>query len=646
MSDNISLFVPGRLCLFGEHSDWAGFLRAINADIVPGAAIVTGVEQGIYADAEKADKFIMCNTSPELENEWVDFESIMQIKELKEIAAAGSYFSYVAGVASYVCENYRVGGLKITVTSMTLPIKSGLSSSAAICVLVARAFNLIYQLNLSTLGEMMIAFKGEQRTQSRCGRLDQACAFGVNPVLMTFDSEDIDVERLVVKKPLNWVFANLHGEKDTIRILSDLNKCYPFAHNKFEKNVHDALGSENKKIINKAIEYMKTGQIEGLGKLMTEAQQLFDEKIAPASPDELKAPKLHSVLNDETVKELTYGGKGVGSGGDGSVQFLAKNEAAQIQLKEYLNNIGLTAYSFTIQPMHRVHKAIIPVAGFGTRLYPATRSVKKEFMPIVDSDGLTKPIILILLEQLYESGINEICLVVGDESDIDMYKKFFEQSLSEVHLQKLPVNMREYEHKILQIGKMLTFRIQKERKGFGHAVYQCRDFIGGEPVLLLLGDTIYRSANNSPCSLQMIEAFEKVNKPLVSIHEIPINQVDYYGVLSGTWENKSETLMNVTHFAEKPSKQFAEDFLFTKHDNKNKYFSVFGQYILTPEIFDALESNINSNITEIKSGEFGITEALSSQIANNNLMGVVLKGSMFDIGNSAAYRNSSQLFHV
>ena len=94
------------------------------------------------------------------------------------------------------------GGAKIHITDMTLPLKSGLSSSAAICVLVCRAFNELYDLNLSTMGEMNIAYVGELRTASRCGRLDQACAFGVRPVLMKFDGEEIDVNRLNVKKNL------------------------------------------------------------------------------------------------------------------------------------------------------------------------------------------------------------------------------------------------------------------------------------------------------------------------------------------------------------------------------------------------------------------------------------------------------------
>ena len=228
------LFVPGRLCLFGEHTDWAGHYRTMNADIVPGASIVTGIEQGIYAEVEKSTIFELQSDAPEIAEVWHDFSCRMDESELKSVAKSGSFFCYCAGVASYMLEWYKVGGVRIRITDMTLPMKSGLSSSAAICVLVARAFNLLYNLNLNTLGEMNIAYLGELRTSSRCGRLDQACAFGVKPNLMTFDGDEIEVKSLNVKKQLYWVFADLCAEKDTIKILSDLNKAYPFASNEAE----------------------------------------------------------------------------------------------------------------------------------------------------------------------------------------------------------------------------------------------------------------------------------------------------------------------------------------------------------------------------------------------------------------------------
>lgn len=632
----IELFIPGRLCLFGEHTDWAGKYRTMNADIVPGASIVTGIEQGIYAEVEKSSIFEMYSEAPEIAGIWQDFSCRMNESELRGVARSGNFFSYCAGVASYMLEWYQVGGVKIKLKSMTLPIKSGLSSSAAICVLVARAFNQLYHLNLNTVGEMNIAYLGELRTSSRCGRLDQACAFGVKPNLMTFDGDEIEVKTLNVKKNLYWVFADLCAEKNTIKILRDLNKGFPFASNEMEEREQKALGQENRKIIDLAIDYMAKGDSEALGKLMIGAQALFDQAVAPMCPEELTSPKLHAVLEDPVIKQWTYGGKGVGSQGDGSVQFLAKDEECQQKVVDYLNSQGMKAYSLTLKPVHAVRKAIIPVAGFGTRLYPASRALKKDFFPIPDKDGIVKPVILILLEELVKSGIEDICLVLGSMEERQKYRDFFETPLSEEHLRKLSPEMQEYENRILAIGKKLHYVYQYEKRGFGHAVYQAVDFANNEPVLLMLGDTLYRSESGKPCALQLIEKYEQYNKLMVSIHAIPLSEVSHYGILSGTWEDKNETKLSVSQMSEKPKSSYAEEFLSVKcRDGQRKYMSVFGQYILTPEVFDQLRQDIA--VSDDHTKEIELTSALDKVREQNGMIGVQLQGKMYDMGNPTAF---------
>ena len=633
----IKLFVPGRLCLFGEHTDWAGHYRTMNADIKPGAAIVTGIEQGICAEVEKSSIFEMYSTAGEIDDVWQDFSCRMDEGELKRIAKSGSFFCYCAGVASYMLEWYKVGGVRIRITSMTLPMKSGLSSSAAICVLVARAFNLLYNLNLNTLGEMNIAYLGELRTSSRCGRLDQACAFGVKPNLMTFDGDEIEVRSLNVKKHLYWVFADLCAEKDTIRILSDLNKAYPFPSNEAEKAEHEALGSRNLEIVNRAVNYMAEGKAEELGRLMTEAEALFDAQVAPMSVA-LWSPKLHAVLNDPVITPMVWGGKGVGSHGDGSVQFLARSEEDQLRLADYLNKQGMKAYTLTLKPVHTVRRAIIPVAGFGTRLYPATRALKKDFFPIPCPDGMVRPVILILLEELVQSGIEEICLVLGSEEERRQYADFFEHPLSDDYLQKLNPEAQEYENRILDIGKRLRYVYQREKRGFGHAVYQAAQFAGNEPVLLLLGDTLYRSDSNKPCALQMVEEYERYNSLLVSIHTVPLSEVSHYGILHGVWEDKERTALSVDVINEKPKPSYAEEFLGVRNNNGEKeYYSVFGQYILTPEVFEQLHLDImKAEMDKDYSREIELTSALEAVRQHSGMMGVRLKGRMYDMGNPAA----------
>lgn len=632
----IELFVPGRLCLFGEHSDWAGLNKSMNADIVPGCAIVTGIEQGIYGRAEKSDIFTVTSELPDYKGS--SFSCEMDMNKLRMTARQGGFFSYVAGVASYMCEWYHIGGLHLDITAMDLPMKSGLSSSAAICVMVVKAFNILYGLHLNTMGIMNIAYWGEQRTPSRCGRLDQACAFGINPVAMTFDGNELDVDRITVKKSLHYVFADLMAGKDTVKILADLNSAYPFARNDMEKRLHEALGADNQEITSRAISYISTGDAAKLGELMTEAQELFDRKVAPMCPEELTAPVLHSVLSDSRIKELTYGAKGVGSQGDGTIQFLAKDELSQQMLVEYLQEErGMRAYSLTLKPNRSVRKAIIPVAGFGTRLYPETRGVKKEFCPVIDRDGLVKPGILVLLEELDAVEMDEICLILNREEQA-YYESFFFQPLSEEHYAKLPEQMKKYEEKIKRIAKKLKFVYQDEQRGFGHAVYQAKEFADGEPVLLLLGDTIYQSNTNVPCTRQLLNIYEQYGQDVVAVHGVPLTDVINYGIYGGVWENREETVLKVTGIEEKPDRIKAKDFLCVpSRKSTENYFAAFGAYVITEAVFDRLGHAIRDNIVNAK-GEVELTDALAYVCEKQGMLAFVPDGRSYDLGNAESYR--------
>ncbi len=636
------LFVPGRLCLFGEHSDWAGRYTDINSEVLPGQAIVTGIDLGIYATVCKNDIFAI--TSLNEKGEQVSFSCEMDLNVLREKAKETQYFCYACGVAAYLLENYQVGGLNIIIDKVTLPIKKGLSSSAAICVLVARAFNEVYQLKMSINGEMQAAYRGEMLTKSRCGRLDQACAYGVNPVCMEFNGDDISVEKLKVGRSLYWVFADLKAHKDTKKILSDLNSAYPFAQSEQDQNIHTALGEDNTAIIAKASKAIADGDAERIGELMKEAQQIFDTKIAPGCPEELTAPKLHSVLNDETVKKYSYGGKGVGSQGDGTVQFIAKDKESQSALVDYLNGQGLEAYAFTLPSSDRVRKAIIPVAGFGTRMYPATRFVKKEFLPVVDKNGIAKPVIMYLLEELDEAGIEEIILIVGRE-ELEQFEEMFGKPLSEEHIAKLPERVREYERQIARIGKKLRYAVQEERRGFGHAVYQARQYLEKEPVLLMLGDFIYRSNLNMCCAMQTIKAHRKSGGQLtVAVKPVDFENVVHYGILTGAFDGKRSYMMNVTEMAEKPSVQYAKDYLGVKTGNTTGYYCTFGQYILTPDVFDYLEEDIALHDKNNDPSEIQLTSALCRVLEDKGMTGVLVDGESFDVGIPSAYAETVARF--
>ena len=634
----VHLFVPGRLCLLGEHSDWAGMHRTVNSEIAKGAAIVSGTEQGIYATAEKADRFILCGAGECWEDEYWECE--MDTEKLLRTAQQGGYYSYVAGVASYINDNYSVGGVKITITKQDLPIRSGLSSSAAICVLVARAFNQLYLLKMNVKGEMQAAFRGEQRTPSRCGRLDQACAYGVKPVLMEFDGVEIESRELRAGGTFHLVVANLLASKDTIRILRDLNHAYPFANTETDRKVQEALGPDNRVIIREAIQKLEEGDAPGLGALMLKAQSLFDEKVMPAC-EELKAPALHAVLNDPAIKTWTYGAKGVGSQGDGSVQFLAKSEEDANLLQQYLKEQGMPSFTLTIKPGQTVKKAIIPLAGFGTRVFPATKYIPKCFLPILDVDGLLKPALMIMLEQLLDAGIEEIALIIGEDEQ-EEFDRFF-SPLSDEIKEKLPDDKRACEERIASMRQHITYLYQAERKGFGHAVWLARKFTENEPVLLLLGDFLYRSDSEINCSRQVVDAYKECGRALVSITEVPLERVVHYGILHGIWD-ENELLMKADLMVEKPTDDYAKEYLGVRNaKGEQKYYATFGQYVLTPEVFEELENEINSGIPS-EGKEFGLTSALNRVREKYGLYGFVPNGRSFDIGLPDAYRETMREF--
>jgi UTP-glucose-1-phosphate uridylyltransferase/mevalonate kinase len=625
----MKLFVPGRICLLGEHSDWAGGYRRINADIEKGYAIICGTNQGIYADVEPhPHSLVITSVTPE-GDPIGPVEIPMEASTLIKVANEGGFWSYAAGVAYQVLVNYHVRGLVINNYKTDLPIKKGLSSSAAICVLTARAFNRIYDLKLTVRGEMELAYQGEITTPSRCGRMDQGCAFGNRPVLMTFDGDRLDTKELNVQKEMHFVVVDLHSKKDTLEILNRLNRCYPMAENVMEKNVQQLLGPINKHIVHQAVDALQQSNAEKLGTLLIEAQANFDRFATPACPEELTAPILHKVLNYPELKPYIYGGKGVGSQGDGTAQFLARSADDQDKIVGIIeNDLHLSCLKLTLNAGPKVRKALIPAAGFGTRLFPASKATKKELFPVIDRDGIAKPAILLIVEEALQAGIEEIIIIV-QKDDLNDFRSFFSTQISIENYNKLPQHFQEYSRRILEIGQRVKFMIQNTQEGFGHAVYCARDLIGNEPFLLMLGDHLYRSNSAISCAKQLVDAFQEHGTSVVGLRVTPENMIANFGTATGVWID-DERLLNITEFSEKPTLEYARSNLNVPGLSPDQYLTVFGQYILKPEIFDFLEVNINNNIRE--RGEFQLTSALDKLRQTDGFMGLIMDGRRYDIG--------------
>jgi galactokinase len=343
------IFVPGRICLLGEHSDWAGLYRSQNSAIIPGVTIITGTDQGIYARFSSHAKELILTSTDSLGKVTGPYRIRMDPNYLLRESKNHTFFSYIAGVSYKIIETYNVGGLIIDNYYTDLPIKKGLSSSAAICVLTARAFNRAYQLNLSVEQEMEFAFKGEVLTGSQCGRMDQGCAYGNKPIQMIFDGNNLTIKEIEIGSNIYLVIVDLNASKDTRMILHALNACYPFPLDEKSARIHNLFGRMNQEITADAIIALRTGNAKKLGILMNKAQVLFDRYAIPICPEQFTAPKLHSVLNEHTFKQYIWGGKGVGSQGDGTAQFLVKSAEAQSLLTQLIyKKFGMKSYSLTI----------------------------------------------------------------------------------------------------------------------------------------------------------------------------------------------------------------------------------------------------------------------------------------------------------
>ena len=153
----------------------------------------------------------------------------------------------------------------------------------------------------------------------------------------------------------------------------------------------------------------------------------------------------------------------------------------------------------------------------------------------------------------------------------------------------------------------------------------------------MLGDTLYRSLTNKPCALQLIEQYERYNRLIVGLYPVEANNVSHFGIMTGVWEDKDERILNASAIVEKPTAAYAEEFLGVRNQKGEKeYCSVFGQYILTPEVFEQLEADIKHADEEGSTKEIELTSALEAVRSRIGMMGVRLKSQRYDMGNPRA----------
>lgn len=277
-----------------------------------------------------------------------------------------------------------------------------------------------------------------------------------------------------------------------------------------------------------------------------------------------------------------------------------------------------------------VKKAVITAAGRGVRLYPVADTVQKAMLPVLDRDGLAKPVIQIIAEEAIESGIEEICVVCAPGDD----EKYLGQ------LNRLRDSLLETYEGVdwarLQAARLddfirrLSFVVQEEPQGYGHAVYCAREFVGNEHFLLLLGDHLYVShIEGRRCAQQLIKISTAEACSVAAVHATREHLVGRYGTISGKRVPEAPGLYQIERILEKPSVSQAENLLHTPGLRIGHYLCFFGMHVLAPNIFDILEQSI---MTAPPGTEVQLTPALQELAKREKYLALELAGARYDIG--------------
>lgn len=259
----------------------------------------------------------------------------------------------------------------------------------------------------------------------------------------------------------------------------------------------------------------------------------------------------------------------------------------------------------------KVRKAVIPAAGLGTRFLPATKSVPKELLPIVDT-----PTIQYIVEEVVASGIDTVVFITGKgkaavEDHFDFYPEL-EEKLE-----------REGKHDLLGKLRKASLMIravsvrQQSPRGLGHAVLCAKDVIGNEPFVVLLGDDLVDA--KVPCTKQMMDIYDKHQKSVVALMEVPQEEVSKFGICAGS--SIGDRLFDLNKMVEKPDLKDAPSRL-----------AIVGRYILTPEIFTILEQTAPG-----KSGEIQLTDALEKLMKKQGVLGYTFEGDRYDAGDKFGF---------
>jgi UTP--glucose-1-phosphate uridylyltransferase len=278
----------------------------------------------------------------------------------------------------------------------------------------------------------------------------------------------------------------------------------------------------------------------------------------------------------------------------------------------------------------QITRAVITAAGRGARQYPASDTVQKAMLPLVDRDGLTKPVLQIIAEEAIESGIEEICIVSapGDEA---VYRAHFRNYAE--HLRSAFKGVawgEEQARRLVDLEQRLRFAVQPEPIGYGHAVWCARGFAAGGPVLLLLGDHLYISREPRRCARQLLDLAAAEECAVSAVQATREHLIHQYGTLTGKRHRERPDVYTIDEVIEKPNPTLAELRLQVPGLRAGHYLCYFGMHVLTPSVFDLLDDLVRRDARE--HCQIQLTTALDALARRETYLALETRGTRHNLG--------------
>lgn len=293
--------------------------------------------------------------------------------------------------------------------------------------------------------------------------------------------------------------------------------------------------------------------------------------------------------------------------------------------------------------MQPVRKAVIPIAGLGTRHFPASHAVKKELFPVVGPDGIARALFHYHLLELESAGIEEICIIVqpGEDETVRRYLQGPDAAYLK-RLEKYPALLREAEQ-MRHFSRRVSFAVQHQQEGYGHAVFQTQSFARGEMVLLGLGDHLFRGNPVSPYRELADLAKYSEGKSVSAVNRITAEQLKGYGTIAGTRLAAKPRLVDISLIIEKPAVAVAREKLHVNDLPPETWLGWFGMHLLAPSIYDILGEMIRDNVRD--NGEFQLTRAQEIQRQRFGYLALeMMNAQRFDFGVPDDFVASVQAF--